>query len=152
MLVSSFICPAREGHAQKVRARQQTLSSDGVWDDLGSLPLDPKVVNKARLTEIEHAGRKPARTKIARGGASRRGMCITMTRCIHINKGDDKVPIYLSRFVAMDSHDKELDGLFAAIPPLEASRLLVSEGATFCVSGNRAEKVLMTNDVARGFL
>ena len=48
------------------------------------------------------------------------------------------------------SMDGEVDGLFAATPPLEALRMLVSEAATYD-PGVDTEKVFMTNDVARAF-
>ena len=47
-----------------------------------------------------------------------------------INKGDDENPVYRSRLVGKKFNDGQMDGLFAATPPLEASRFLVHEAAT----------------------
>ena len=47
-----------------------------------------------------------------------------------MNKGDEENPIYRSRFVGKEFNDRELEGLFAATPPLEALRLLLSWAAT----------------------
>ena len=85
--------------------------------------------------------------KITRKEAIRRGIQIINTRWIDIHKGDTKNPIYRSRFVGKEFNDGELDGLFAATPPLEALRTLVSEAATV----EEEDKVIMLNDVARAF-
>ena len=60
---------------------------------------------------------------------------------------------YRSRFVAKEYNDHEIDGLFAATPPLEALRLLVGKAATCDASNaNVADMVFMTNDVARALV
>ena len=52
------------------------------------------------------------------------------TRWVDITKGDDKLPNYRSRYVAREIKSQYggalRDGLFAAMPPLEALRVLVS--------------------------
>ena len=51
------------------------------------------------------------------------------------------------------TNDGGVDGLFAATPPLEALRMLVSEAATYNPSAVKdTGKVFMTNDVARAFI
>ena len=61
-------------------------------------------------------------------------MEIIKPRWIDINKGDDDNPNYRSRMVGEEFNDREIEGLFAATPPLEALRLLLSWAATSCVS------------------
>ncbi len=78
------------------------------------------------------------------------GIKIIKTRWIDINKGDLKNPLHRSRFVGKEFNDGKDTTLFAATPPLEALRLLVSEAAT--VDKNRmVRKVIMINDVARAY-
>ena len=52
--------------------------------------------------------------------------------------------------MAKEFNDGAQDGLFAATPPLEAFRMLVSEAATMD-QGTKESKVMMINDVARAF-
>ncbi len=79
------------------------------------------------------------------------GIKIIKTRWIDINKGDLMSPIHRSRFVGKEFNEGKDDTLFAATPPLEALRLLVSEAATWSRRGNKGRKAIMINDVARAF-
>ena len=68
------------------------------------------------------------------------------TRWIDINKGDEEKPNYRSRLVAREINTHKRDDLFAATPPLEALKLILSITA----SSNKGE-ILMINDVSRAF-
>ena len=46
------------------------------------------------------------------------------------HKGDHEDPLMRSRYVGKEFNDGPLNGLFAATPPLEALRSLISEAAT----------------------
>ena len=91
--------------------------------------------------------------KISRQEAKKLGLGVIGTRWIDINKGDDMNPNHRSRFVAKEYNNGEDASLFAATPPLEALRLLVSEAATidYNKEGKCKKKVIMINDVARAF-
>ena len=117
------------------------------WDDVSGACLDPREVRKARMEEIRYVRKKKVWVKMSRQEAMRLGIKIIKTKWIDINKGDVANPIHRSRFVGKEFNDGEVEGLFAATPPLEALRLLVSEAAT---TGGE-EKVVMLNDVARAF-
>ena len=65
-----------------------------------------------------------------RAEAQRKGINIAKTRWIDINKGDDKNPVYRSRFVAKEFNSGEAQGLFAGTPPLWAFRALLSSSRT----------------------
>ena len=95
------------------------------WGDISSAPLDPERVIEARKLEIAYAEKKPVWEKIPRKLAKDKGWKIVRSRWIDINKGDDLSLNYRSRMVGKESNDSELDGLFAATPPLEALRLLL---------------------------
>ncbi len=66
-------------------------------------------------------------------------------------RGDQNNPVYRSRFVAKEFNTGKDAGLFAATPPLEALRMLISEAATVDHDTDGSEKVIMVNDVARAF-
>ena len=88
--------------------------------------LDPEKVVAARKLEIDYGNKMKVWTKIPRRMAKERGWRTIKSRWLDINKGDDANPKYRSRFVGKEFNDKTVDGLFAATPPLEALRLLIS--------------------------
>jgi len=122
---------------------------EAAWDDLTGAMLDTKEVIKARSKEIEYADKKGVWIKIPRSEALAKGWKIVKTRWLDINKGDAMAPLYRSRFVAKEFRSKELEGLFAGTPPLEALRLLLSDVAT--IGEEEEDKVMMINDVSRAF-
>ena len=119
----------------------------GAWDDVTSMPLDKRKVQMARAEEIGYVRSKNVWTKIPRSEAQRLGYKVIKTRWIDINKGDDKNPVYRSRFVAKEFNNGEAQGLFAGTPPLEALRYLMHDAAT----RGPEQKVVMINDIARAF-
>ena len=68
------------------------------------------------------------------------------TKWIDINKGDQTKPKYRSRNVAREIACSKQDGLFAATPPLEVMKLLLST----LTSSNKGER-LMIMDVKRAY-
>ena len=68
------------------------------------------------------------------------------TKWIDINKGDEARPKYISRNVAREIARSKKDGLFAATPPLEVLKLILSCLAT----ANNGER-LMVADVKRAY-
>ena len=119
------------------------------WDDVTGGVLDKKEVVKARLKELEYVKDKEVWVKIPRWRAKQMGIKVIGGRWIDVNKGDDKCWNYRSRFVAKEFNTGSEEGVFAATPPLEALRLLLSEAATIEETGE--ERVMMINDVARAF-
>ena len=67
------------------------------------------------------------------------------TRWIDINKQDEANPLYRSRLVGQEFNTSNDVSLYAATPPLELLRTLISIAAS-----NRGYK-LMTNDVSRAY-
>ena len=120
------------------------------WDDLSGEELDPKLVLRARMKELEFVREKGVWRKIRRKEAKARGIKIVGARWIDINKGDLIHTNYRSRYVAKEFNDGKDASLFASTPPLEALRLIVSEAATVDY-GQEVRKVIMINDVARAF-
>ena len=122
------------------------------WDDKSGLPLDANEVKRARELEMRYIAEKEVWRKVPRAAALRNGWKIIPTRWIDINKGTAQDPCYRSRLVAKEFNTGAEEGLFAATPPLEAVRLLLSDVATVRQgSHSRSARVVMINDVARAF-
>ena len=78
------------------------------------------------------------------------------TRLVDINKGDDVQEKYRSRFVGKDlkRNNPMLEGTFAATPPLEALRFMLSLSMTtsYGPKGKPRKLKLLFRDVARAYL
>jgi len=70
-------------------------------------------------------------------------------RCVDVNKGDSEEPEYRSRLVGREFAIGKDDALYAATPPLEALRIIISHAATYPDEG--PERVIMINDVRRAY-
>ena len=130
---------------------EDELEQAEAWDDVSGAHLDAKEVRRARLKELEYIAQKEVWTKISRKEALRRGIKVVGTRWIDVNKGDPKNPVHRSRFVAKEFNDGKDLTIFAATPPLEALRWLISEAATGGREEEHENKVVMISDVARAF-
>ena len=121
------------------------------WDDITGERLDPKEIYKARMKEMEYVRRKGVWKKISREEAKRRGIKIIKTKWIDTNKGDRFNPNMRSRFVAKEfNNGKSGDAAwFAATPPLEALKLILSDAAT--IREGRTRRCMMMNDIARAY-
>ena len=97
------------------------------FDDQSGEELDFDRVLQARAEEMAEIAKHGVYIKVP---VSERwevtGKGPVKTRWIDINKGDKLHPEYRSRFVAKDFNDSKRDDLFAATPPLEAVKLLLS--------------------------
>ena len=102
------------------------------WDDITGERLDPREVLKARKIEMQYIRSKKVWDKIRRDEAIKKGAKIIKTRWLDINKGDAWNPNHRSRFVGKEFNDGKGGevGWFAATPPLEAVKLLISDAAT----------------------
>ena len=68
-------------------------------------------------------------------------------RWVDVNKGDEAAPNYRSRLVGKEFKTTPDDSLYAATPPLEALRFVISHAATV-----GQDNTIMINDVARAYL
>ena len=121
------------------------------WDDVTGEQLDSGEVKRARMVEIGYVREKRVWRKITRAEAMKRGIKVIKTRWLDINKGDKWNPNYRSRFVAKEFNDGRGGeaAWFAATPPLEALKLVLSDAATR--RAGRGRRAIMINDVARAF-
>ena len=89
------------------------------------------------------------RSKIAEVGGK-----LIDVRWIDVNKGDCENPLYRSRLVGREFNTHKDDSLYAATPPLEALRIIISNAATIDRGGGQGRerrKELMVNDVSRAY-
>ena len=71
-------------------------------------------------------------------------------RWVDVNKQDEENPLYRSRLVAKQFRTGSDPDLFAATPPLEAMKLIISIAATRNARGRVGEKILV-NDLQRAY-
>ncbi len=117
-------------------------------DDLTGAPLDKDLAIKARKLEMDYFKKMKVYTKVRRG----KWMKVISTRWLDINKGDTRNPDYRARLVGREIKTYRDDEPFAATPPLESLRFIISicveEQANARMSDNF---VIMSNDVKRAY-
>ena len=117
-------------------------------DDMSGRELDKAEAVVARRKELEFFKKLGVYTKVIK----QPGMKVISTKWLDVNKGDETDRNYRARLVGREiAHDKR-DDLFAATPPLESLRMIVS----ICSSnqndinpGNNF--IIMSNDVKRAY-
>ena len=101
------------------------------WDDLSGKPLDAEEVRKARVEEMGEFAKHQVYEKVPTEECWREtGAAPIGTRWVDVNKGDDDKPEYRSRLVAKEIKTNKREDLFAATPPLEALKILLSLAVT----------------------
>ena len=109
--------------------------------------LDPAMVKGARKEAMEYVRKMHLYDKVHIAECKRAtGKMPITVRWIDINKGDEEHPNYRSRIVVREINTCKRDDLFAATPPLEALKVILSTTAT----ANKGE-VVMINDISRAF-
>ena len=118
--------------------------------------LNPELVREAREEGMQEFRKHEVYVKVPIQQCwDRTGKNPIGVRWVDINKGDDKNPRYRSRLVAKEFKVGVADELFAATPPLEAKKLLMSmattEGVGYCRHGRQKPPKLDFIDVRRAF-
>ena len=117
-------------------------------DDVHGGELDKAMAIKARRVEIDYFKRMGVYTKVQRHS----GMKIISTKWIDTNKGDTTDPNYRARLVGREIAMTKRDDLFAATPPLESLRYIVSTCASNQLHPEPSERYcLMSNDIKRAY-
>ena len=116
-------------------------------DDVSGAALNPESVKKARAEEMEFFKRMGVYIKVPRWMA--RGKKVIRTRWVDVNKGDEANPDLRSRLVGKEFADGVDPNLYAATPPIEPMRYIISKAATG--DANVKKLQLMTNDVRRAY-
>jgi hypothetical protein len=110
------------------------------WDDVKDVVLDLHKVRKARATEMTFVKKRGVYKYASISHAKSLGQTIIGTRWIDTNKGDSILENYRSRLVAQEFKNKAIAALFAATPPLESVRILLSIFTSEVYDTNGAEK------------
>ena len=139
--------------AKEIANKYKTIEEDDgaemeiAWDDVSGVALDPQEMRRARREEIKFVRDMDLYVKVLKEECyTRTGKAPISVGWIDINKGDQAQPNYRSRMVAREINTHRREDLFAATPPLEALKLILSMATT----GNKGE-ILMVNDINRAF-
>ena len=96
-------------------------------DEISGKALETTMVQAARAEEIDFANRYGVWTPVPIQQAwDRTGRGPISSRWIDVNKGDEKRPQYRSRLVIQEVRQSNVEAIFAATPPLESVRMLLS--------------------------
>ena len=137
--------------ARKITRRRQYLQKkdwggqgeEQAWDDVSGEALDPRKVKEARWLEMDYYKKMNVCVKVPIEECRRAtGKDPLKTRWIDIGKGER----YRSRWVAKQFKSSDLEDWFAATPPIEALRAIISHAVT-----GGTEKAVMINGVSRDF-
>ena len=101
------------------------------WDDKSGKELDPGMIKDARCEEMEEFKKHRVYDKVPLQEALRvTGKKPIGVRWVDVNKGDEFNPEYRSRLVAKEIKKYDDLDLFAATPPWESKKLLLSLAVT----------------------
>ena len=119
---------AKEIHTQyRVVEEDNQKEMEEAWDDVSGAELDPKLVKKARLEEIEYVKAMHFYTKVPISQCdAETKRAPSSVRWIDINEGDNEKQDYRSRVVAREINTYNREDFFAATPLLEALKILLS--------------------------
>ncbi|CAJ1440802.1 unnamed protein product, partial [Effrenium voratum] len=119
----------------EVRKREEDLDLSTVpdedWctfvDEVSGKALEASKVQAARAEEIDYAQRYQVWTVVDTDECYKAtGKPPISTRWIDLDKGDINRPNYRSRLVVQEVRSSEIEAIFAATPPLESIRMLLS--------------------------
>ena len=117
-------------------------------DDISGAPLMKELAIEARKAEMQFFKKLGVYTKVPR----EKWMRAISTKWIDQNKGDEKCPNYRARLVGREIKRSQRLDLFAATPPLESLKLIISICASNQFHEDPAHRfVVMANDVKRAY-
>ena len=128
-MIKSFIGALHESGRVSINAVGSTSPevNQQLWDDLSGQELDQEGVKRARQEEMKEFAKHEVYQKVPiKECWDSTGKGPIGTRWVDINEGDLEQPEYRSRLVAQELHQSQRDDIFAATPPLEACRLVLS--------------------------
>ena len=120
-------------------------------DDVSGNDLVPALVRTARDEEIAYFAKREVYKIVPRSHQRATGGKIIGTRWVDVNKGVAEVPDCRSRLVGREFNIGKDDNLYAATPPLEALRWVLSVAGTWARGRFRERRSVMINDVRRAY-
>ena len=147
--------PSPQCGIDTLKAELDALSfKDGVAyarDDVtGTVPL-PELVVQTHLEEMTYIKKLGVYKVAPRAHQQQYGGKIIGTRWADTNEGDSESPNSRSRLVGRELNVGRDDSLYAATPPLEALRVVLSHAATWCSSNVSHRRGVMINCVRRAY-
>ena len=147
---------AEELHDYTIPPEEDSLSEEwcpAFWDNISGQPLDADGVRQAREEEMSFIRKMRLYDVVPIAEAyAHTGKAPIAGRWVDTNKGDSSNPQLRSRYVAKEFRRGVNHDLFAATPPLEALRTLLSMVASVQRRQTTDREVtLMTMDVSRAF-
>ena len=140
--------PSKQLHEDEEESKWDGALSH-MWfatDDVSGATLDPKLVEKARREEMKYFKEMGVYVKVPKQECwLQTGKEPIAVRWIDINKGDVENPNYRSRLVAKEFRTEVNPELYAATPPSECLRMLISRMAS------REGAEMMYADVSRAY-
>ena len=111
---------------------QEEVGKKGTYyDSISGEWLDTELVQAARKEEMAEVKKHKVYEKVdVKECYDRTGKAPIGTRWVDVNKGDAVHPEYRSRLVAQEVNTNRREDLFAATPPLEAKKMLMSMAVT----------------------
>ena len=101
------------------------------FDDVTGQELDPAMMRKARKEEIQYFKDMNVYEKVDINECwCETGKAPIAVRWVDINKGDTQNPLYRSRLVAKEFNTGVKPELYAATPPSECLRMMISKMAS----------------------
>jgi hypothetical protein len=124
-------CDAAQNSTQHEDVQLAAWSVGEVFDEITGAALSPELVRQARAEEIKFMLNWGVwkRARITECWQET-GKAPIGSKWVDVNKGDEKRPLIRSRFVVKEIATYKSDDFFAATPPLEALRLLLSMAAS----------------------
>ena len=140
--------PSKQLHEDEEECDSYGTSSH-MWfatDDVSGASLDPRLVKKARQEEMKYFKEMGVYVKVPKQECwSQTGKEPIAVRWIDINKGDTENPCYRSRLVAKEFKTDINPEHYAATPPSECLRMLISRMAS------QKGSEMMYADVSRAY-
>ena len=109
------------------------------YDDISGAYLDKDLAIKARRLEMDYFRRMGVYTKVRREAWMR----IITTKWLDVNKGDAQNPNVRARLVGRELNLEKRDDLFAATPPLESLKAILSICASRQYHPDRTERFIV---------
>jgi len=138
-------CPSQGLHEVSPADEAEGLVA---WDDVSGQQLDAKLMVAARKEEIKYFREMGVYEKVDVSESWKEtGKAPIAVRWVDINKGDSKSPKYRSRLVAKEFNTGVRPELYAATPPSECLRLMLS----LLASNRKQGHSLIYADVSRAY-